>query len=98
MMVELLSAALAGDQFSYEAETQDNNDGGPARGGELIIAMAPDLIVGEGWRSHSEAFIKELGSLEGVRLPGQRRHKNRLDTGTREINSALLETIRGLSG
>ena len=98
MMVELLSAALAGDQFSYEAEIQDNNDGGPARGGELIIAMSPDLIVGEGWRDHSEAFIQKLGSLDGVRLPGQRRHKNRLDTGTREINSALLETIRGLSG
>ena len=97
MMVELLSAALAGDQFSYEAEKQDNNDGGPARGGELIIAMSPDLIVGDGWVEHSENFIGELSGLEGVRLPGQRRHHNRQDTGTREVNSSLLETIRGLS-
>ena len=97
MMVELLSAALAGDQFSYEAEKQDNNDGGPARGGELIIAMSPDLIVREGWVEHSENFISELSGLEGVRLPGQRRHHNRQDTGTREVNSSLLETIRSLS-
>jgi hypothetical protein len=29
-------------------------------------------------------------------LPGQRRHKNRLDMGPRQINAALVEKIRGL--
>ena len=96
MMVELLSSAMTGDQFSYEAETQDNNDGGPARGGELIIAISPDLVVGDGWDSHAEGFFEEMAKLDGVRMPGARRHQNRQDTGTRQINSALIETIKGL--
>ena len=96
MMVELLSSAMTGDQFSYEAETQDNNDGGPARGGELIIAISPELVRGAGWDDHSEAFFDNLTSLDGVRMPGARRHNNRQDTGHRNVNSALIETIESL--
>ena len=96
MMVELLSAALAGDQFSYEAQKQDNNDGGPARGGELIIAISPELVAGAGWDDHAGSFFDEMSALEGVRLPGARRHDNRKDTGTRQVNTALIETIKGL--
>ena len=32
--------------------------------------------------------------MEGVRLPGERRHKNRLDTGPRKINQELIEKIK----
>jgi len=32
-----------------------------------------------------------------VRLPGERRHKNRLDTGPRKINQELIEKIKKLS-
>ena len=35
--------------------------------------------------------------MEGVRLPGKRRHKNRLDLGPRKINKDLVEKIKGLS-
>ena len=98
LMVELLSSAMTGDQFSYEAQTQDNNDGGPARGGELLIAISPDLVAGEGWDSHAEGFFDEMSKLDGVRLPGARRHQNRTDQGTREVNSALIETITSLRG
>ena len=97
MMVELLSSALTGDQFSYEAQAQDNNDGGPARGGELLIAISPELVAGDGWDSHAGGFFDEMSALEGVRLPGARRHINRKDEGTRDVNSALIETIKGLS-
>ena len=97
MMVELLASALTGDQFSYEAELQDNNDGGPARGGELIIAISPELMAGDGWADHSRAFLDKMASFDGVRMPGARRHNNRQDTGTRQINASLVETIRGLS-
>ena len=37
-----------------------------------------------------------MSSMEGVRLPGERRHKNRLDKGPRIINSALVEKIKSL--
>ena len=96
LMVEFLAAGMTGDNFSYEAGQQDNNDGGPAKGGEFVLAMSPKLIAGDGWQEHNEAFIQTLSELDGIRLPGQRRHKNRLDMGPRHINAALVEKIRGL--
>ena len=38
-----------------------------------------------------------MKSLEGVRLPGERRHKNRLNTGSRSINKELVDKIISLS-
>ena len=96
MMVELLAAGLVGDLFSFEAKEEDNNDGGPARGGEFILAMSPELIAGKGWSEHSEQFFEQMLSLEGVRLPGQRRHKNRLSNEPRKINAALVKKIKEL--
>ena len=96
LMVELLAAGLTGEQFSYEARATDNKDGGPPRGGEMIIGMSPDIIAGPNWQDHVEAFIQKMTSLNGVRMPGARRHKNRLDTGPRQINAALVETIKEL--
>ncbi|WP_299852481.1 Ldh family oxidoreductase [uncultured Roseovarius sp.] len=96
LMVELLAAGLTGENFSYEAAEKDNHDGGPPRGGEMVIALSPALIAGDGWEAHAEGFMKRLSGLDGVRLPGARRHVNRLDTGPRAINKELVETIRGL--
>jgi len=58
--------------------------------------MSPKLIAGDSWQEHNEAFIQTLSQLDGIRLPGQRRHKNRLDMGPRQINAALVEKIRRL--
>ena len=96
MMIELLSAGLVGDLFSFEAKEEDNNDGGPARGGEFIMALSPELIAGKDWNEHAEKFFTQMLSLDGVRLPGQRRHNNRNDKGPREINTNLLEKIKSL--
>ncbi|MEO0773121.1 MAG: Ldh family oxidoreductase [Pseudomonadota bacterium] len=96
LMVELLAAGLTGERFSFEAAEADNGDGGPPRGGEMVLALSPAVIAGEGWEAHAEGFVDRLRGLDGVRLPGERRHKNRFDTGPRAVNTALLETIRGL--
>ena len=96
MMVELLCAGVTGDQFSYEAGQTDIEDGGPAKGGELILALNPELIAGAGWKTHTESFFDKIGQLDGVRLAGQRRHQNRLDMGPRQINAELVSTIRTL--
>ena len=96
LMVELLAAGLTGEQFSYEARDTDNKDGGPPRGGEMIIGMSPNIIAGKNWQDHVESFMKKMTSLKGVRMPGSRRHKNRLDTGPRQVNAALVDTIKEL--
>ena len=95
-MVELFAAGLTGEQFSFEAGENDIEDGGPARGGELLLAMSPNLIAGSDWESHCESFFTRLSDLDGVRLPGQRRHHNRQNTGTRKINANLLRDIKQL--
>ncbi len=96
MMVELLAAGLVGDMFSYEAKIADNKDGGPARGGEFIMAFSPELIAGNDWNEHSENFFLKMESMEGVRLPGQRRHNNRKNKGPRNINKELVDKIKSL--
>ena len=97
MMVELLAGALVGETFSYETAEKDNKDGGPPSGGEFILAISPEKITGSAWEKHSEEFFAKMKSMDGVRLPGERRHKNRLDKGPRKINKELIEKIKKLS-
>jgi len=97
MMVELLAGALVGDNFSYETAAKDNNDGGPPSGGEFILAISPEKLSGNNWNQHSNEFFEKMKSIGEVRLPGERRHKNRLDTGPRNINEELVNKIKSLS-
>ena len=78
LMVELLCAGLIGQPFSVEAGAEDNKDGGPARGGVFLLALDPSKFGdARGWEAHCEAFFERAVALEGVRLPGERRAKNR---------------------
>ena len=97
MMVELMSGALVGDNFSFETAAKDNNDGGPPSGGEFILAISPDKTSGTDWQKHAEEFFNKMKSMGEVRLPGERRHKNRLDKGPRNINEDLVNKIKSLS-
>jgi len=96
MMVELLAAGLVGENFSFEAREGDNGDGGPPQGGQFILAMSPEVVAGPGWADHCDTFFTRLTGLEGVRLPGERRHKNRVSNTPRAINTPLVEKIRDL--
>ena len=97
MMVELMAGALVGDNFSFETAAKDNNDGGPPSGGEFILAISPDKLSGNDWNKHADEFFEKMKSMEGVRLPGERRHKNREDKGPRNINEELVNKIKSLS-
>ena len=96
LMVELLAAGMVGERFSYEAAQVDNNDGGPAGGGEFLLAMSPAIIAGPEWEAHCEAFFTHMMGLDGIRLPGQRRHTNRQSNAPRQINADLVAKIREL--
>ena len=96
LMVELLAAGVTGESFSYEAKEKDNGDGGPPQGGQIVISLSPKLIAGDSWVEHIANFYAKLSSIDGVRIPGERRHQNRLDPSPRKINSELVDTIRGL--
>ena len=96
MMVELLAGSLVGDNFSFETAEKDNNDGGPPSGGEFILAISPDKTSGNNFLQHADKFFEKMKAMDGVRLPGERRHKNRLDKGPRNINKELFEKIKSL--
>ena len=95
LMVELLAAGITGDQFSTEA-ADDVADGGPPRGGELLVALSPEKLAGADWVGRCEAFFKSYATIDGARLPGANRHKQREQPGGRLVNSAVLDQIRGL--
>jgi delta1-piperideine-2-carboxylate reductase len=95
-MVELLAAGAVGERFSFEAAEADNKDGGPPRGGEFMLAISPALLAGPGWAEHCEGFFRRFEAIEGARLPGSRRHKNRLSTEPRNIDATLVENVRAL--
>lgn len=70
-----------GQAFSFEAGKRDNKDGGPPGGGELLIGMDPEKFGdAAGWLDHCESFFEQLLALEGTRLPGSRRYRNREST------------------
>ncbi|MFQ3340935.1 MAG: delta1-piperideine-2-carboxylate reductase [Flavobacteriaceae bacterium] len=99
MMIELLAAGLIGDNFSFERGEKDNNDGGPTRGGELIIAINPNLFGDENnWHKHCELFFSKLMELEGIRLPGDRRLKNRDNSKINgiKISRTIYEKVKQL--
>ena len=93
LMVELLSGGLTGDYFSYEAKLNDNGDGGPSKGGEIIIAISPSIISGKNWKYHVLDFYKKIKKLKGLRLPGERRYKNRLNKKEKLIDKKLYDEI-----
>lgn len=96
LMVELLAAAAVGERFSFESGAEDNKDGGPPRGGQFLLAISPEVLGGAGWAEHAEAFFATYAAIEGARLPGMRRHANRRDSGSRQVDAALVERVRGL--
>ena len=84
LMIELLAGALIGDVFSFEATVNDIADGGPSKGGELIIAidparLRPDHDAGAA-QSHAEKLFEQLAAQEGTRLPSARRYAARQRT------------------
>lgn len=87
LMVELFAGALIGESFSFEAAARDNDDGGPPRGGELIVAMNPALFGdAQGWADHAEKLFEQVLAQEGTRLPSDRRYQSRARTTTAGIS------------
>ena len=99
LMIELLAGALVGDLFSFEASDVDPGDGGPPRGGELVLAIDPaKLSVGGNPVPHAEALFARILEQEGARLPSDRRYAARRRTPTEGITipRSLHDTIASL--
>ncbi|MEM1047485.1 MAG: Ldh family oxidoreductase [Pseudomonadota bacterium] len=97
MMIELLAGPLVGEAVSYRVAERDTGDGGPPEAGQMVLALSPDILSGTDWVAQAEPFLEKLEAMEGVRLPGARRHNNRANDGPRSVNAVLVEKIRRLA-
>ncbi len=89
LMVELMASGLPRSHFGYEAAAEDPGDGGPSKGGELMLAMDPSRFVadrdGGASLDHAEALFAQLLGQDGTRLPSDRRFAARKRTPTEGI-------------
>jgi len=101
LMVELMAAGLTRDWLSFEAAGEDTRDGGPAKGGELLLAMDPARFVPDGDRAasldHAEVLFAGYLEQDGTRLPSDRRYAARKRTPIEGIRipEGLYDEIRG---
>jgi (2R)-3-sulfolactate dehydrogenase (NADP+) len=98
LMVEVLAAGLTGANWSYRASSLGDDEGGPPRLGQTIIAIKPD---GLGQSDHATRLEEMLGAMTaepGPRVPGDKRHAARDHAATQgvRLDVPLLETLRGL--
>jgi (2R)-3-sulfolactate dehydrogenase (NADP+) len=77
MMVELLTAGLAGANFAFEASSFFTADGPPPRIAQTFIVLDPKAFGGRNFLGRVEALVEDVLSQPGTRLPGERRHRNR---------------------
>lgn len=77
LMIELLVVGLSGSRFSYEADSFFDARGNRPRIGQLLITIDPGLSGGAKYQDRFNDFLKVLTADKGIRLPGQRRFKQR---------------------
>lgn len=73
LMVEIMSAALTGAYFGFEASSFFAAEGEPPSVGQLLIALAPGPLSGGGFAERLETLLGAILAQEGTRLPGARR-------------------------
>ena len=99
LMVELLCCALTGAQFGFENDSFFE-PGRPASIGHALLAIDPGALAGSSaYEERIEALIAAMLEDEGVRLPGERRHKLVADARASGIAvpDALLKQLRELA-
>jgi len=73
LMVELLAAGLTGANFAAEASSFLDDKGPPPGTGQLILALDPQALGGEGTLAHCARLAAAIEEQPGARLPGARR-------------------------
>ena len=95
LMVELLAAGVTGSNWSFQAASLTDNDGGPPDIGQLFIAINPAPLGGSRLSDRLEELAAEIQSQDNTRIPGERRHhaRDRAEQSGVEVPSELLTLI-----
>ncbi|MFK3796957.1 MULTISPECIES: Ldh family oxidoreductase [unclassified Pseudomonas] len=77
MMVELLSAALTGGNFSFEFDLSCKPGAQTPWTGQMIIVIDPDKGSGQSFAQRSEELVRQMQGVGQERMPGDRRYRQR---------------------
>jgi (2R)-3-sulfolactate dehydrogenase (NADP+) len=98
LIVELLCCALTGAQFGFENDSFFEA-GRPASIGHALLAIDPGALAGSAvYFARIETLLAAMLEDDGVRLPGERRHKLTADARANgmAISEAMLRQLREL--
>ena len=99
LMVELLSIALTGGNFAYEASSFFDGEGPPPNIGQFLVAIDPAAFGGaDVFAARAEALFTTIEG-DGARLPGMRRIKGR-EQAARDgvaVDAKLLAEVRTIA-
>jgi (2R)-3-sulfolactate dehydrogenase (NADP+) len=97
LMVELLAAGLTGATYAADASSFLDAKGPPPGTGQLIVALDPGALGGEGTAMRFAALAEAVEAQAGARLPGARRLENRARAASEGLSvpAALLAEIEG---
>lgn len=98
MMVDLMAGPLIDEVCSFEAGPPNNKLGGPSLGGEIVIAIDPARLGGDGAINRAEGMFQAYLAQGGTRLPGVRRGHAReeADAAGVAVAQATLDKIHAL--
>lgn len=97
LMVELLTAGLAGAQFAYEASSLFDDQGPPPDLAHFLLVLDPARFA-PGFATRAEAMFQAIEAQEGARLPGSRRATERAAHATTiKISRTLHDTLADLA-
>ena len=94
LLVEILTACLAGGNLGTEASSFAGDDGGPPSTGQFFIAINPQKF-NSNFESSLSTLINTITDQKGARLPGAKRQSAHFANKNSEIEiaDALLERI-----
>lgn len=97
LMVELLTAGLAGANFAYQASSLFDDKGPAPNLAHFMLVLDPARFA-PGFADRAEAMFTAIEAQEGARLPGARRMAERRGRADQiEISQQLYDTLTGLA-
>ena len=77
LMIEILSAALTGSNFGFEASSFFDSEGDSPGVGQLLIAIDPNFFSGDVFSERVETIVSAILDQPSTRLPGNKRLEKR---------------------
>jgi (2R)-3-sulfolactate dehydrogenase (NADP+) len=100
LMIEVVAAAVTASNFGFEASSFLDGEGPPPDVGHVLIAIDPGPLSNGAYPSRMSRLAEAMTAVEGVRLPGATRLKNRAATATSGlwVAPALMAELAALAG